>query len=362
MIKKSLVFSILLFILNCTANDTVNTLSKLPGELNFIDTVKLDQSIIPISDFYRAKLINDTILVIPNLIGTNAYLYGISGAFLFELSEEYFDIHVLPKMAIADINIFQNHIYFAYWGNNCIYKFDLAGEYNNRLCFNYPKDYKMKSNSWSKIVNEDTIIIESEYNNWQGSIKNKFTKSPFISTFNFRSGEYLGSRGAYPSYFYEGNLALQRHILLAWQRSDVYALLTAGPVQFQNWTASGLVEEWHIPLEKHDEQVSYFKSDPWSGDLMDQIIELGSDENNLGIFYGLYRYFENNLRNEGENTYGLRFFKLNLQTNSFFEQDMEESYADIGSLVMIPTVKNDTIRFLKKEQEEVYLLTATTLN
>lgn len=358
--RKVFYSSIIFILMCCTESEKIDSFSFKAEEFIFFDTVRLDQNSILISDFYQAQLMNDSIIGFINVASNNLYCYTLNGDFLFDLSEDYFPIEVLPKMSIANFQVFEGLLYVAYWGNNCLYKFSLEGIFKGKTCLNYKQGYSMDSRAWMKIINKDSLVVESEATSWK-QIKNKFSSSPLVSVFDLNSGKHLTDIGNYPDYFSEGNLALQSHILPVWNNGHLYSTTPVGSPSLQFWPTANENITWRIPFEKYDGQVSYFKSNPWDGDLLDQIITLSGSDNYSNYFYGTYRYYENNTRNEGETSYGLRFFKLDTDNKTFYEQEIEEDVAAIGSMVMVQSMVNDTVRFLKKEDEEVYLISCTTL-
>lgn len=326
------------------------------GEINFIDSVKIEEMGYSFNFLFNEKIYQDSLLVFGDGSFSSIHLFNTKtgkrmGLFNSESIEEY----PMPERSYTNAYINGDSIFLLNHFLNRIYVFNIYGKFilEEQLKFSKP-NYVLDYETFFDRIG-DKLFISTRFD---GPISQAFNESTVLSMFSYEDGVFLKSFGNFPSTYSKGALALSQSENVVFKNGFIYVLNVAGVPILKKYNVEGeLVEFVELKSKTHEPAMSYFNDDPSESQLMDQFLSLATDKNkDDGIFYAAYTHYEDRNKMSGGNTFSYRLMKIDLVKETIKEGKLLGPWYYYELRNLLREVKGDTLTLMVRGfDENLYL-------
>jgi hypothetical protein len=348
-----IIFAIVLFSCESSKPDLEFTFSE--GELNFLDSVKIDEGGSAFNFIFNGKIYQDSLLVFGDGSFYSIHLFNTkTGENINSYNHYSVEDFPLPETGFTTAYISGDSIFLLNYQQKKIYSFDFDKKFLGQRNLEWNDEFG--------VIDFITFFekIEGKYylsTRLDAPMFDTYKFSPMLSKFS-KSGTFDGGFGKYPEHYTKGNLSLIKSVNIAQKASEIYIINSVGVPVLKKYDLDGnLVDFLEIKSQIFDPTLSYFKSDPWDSELMDQIIILATDESkDDGIFYLAYTHFKDRDRDSGGETFQYMILKIDTKAMTIKEAELAGPWHYFELRSLLPQVKDDTLSLLIRGfDENLYL-------
>lgn len=329
--------------------------SILQGEVQFVDSVRLDDTNFSFAVVYNPKIYNDSILGLGEGSFLGIHLFNSqSGNFIASFESDSIDSYQLPKKNYANFSIRGDSIFLLNNLTRRVYAFGVDKSYRGY----YDLDFGTTMHKPEFLTfferSEGKFLLSSVYD---GPLSERFLHSKIVSVFDSKS-HILATFGTYPMSYTEGNLVLSQNEIKILKYGHVFILNVAGEPILKQYNIKGdLVGVFPLISEYFDPEIGYYDSDPFSAPLTDQFNGLASDlTSDKMVFYASYHSFDTQERDYGLKSYKWMLMKIDLEQMTIQETQLADVWHLNEVANLIPQVKGDTITIIIRNQDETLYL------